>query len=297
MLKVKTYTELGTRTKFVVGYFVCLYIMICVNCNPHSETTLDASTMVAKNIIDDLSNGKTVIVKNKTIKGVLDFTKVYSQKQLGKVYIEPSIGFINCTFEDSVFSVINNWKCVFNKKVIFNDCKFQTGICFQNVDFKDEFSMDLSKIEGIARFDGAVFRSKASFNSVNFLEMATFSNVVFSLETSFYKSLFKKDCIFHFARFNNFARFIESYFYGYTDFSQIFSSSILDFTASKFNGETIMSYSTFLCDVIFSNCRFKQNPELQENTVLGEISFKGVEGIIPDITNNKMFNQLKFCKK
>ena len=294
MLKVKTYTELGTRTKFVVGYFVCLYIMICVNCNPHSETTLDASTMFAKNIIDDLSNGKTVIVKNKTIKGVLDFTKVYSQKQLGKVYIEPSIGFINCTFEDSVFSVTNNWECVFNKKIIFNDCKFQTGICFQNVDFKDEFSMDLSKIEGIARFDGAVFRSKASFNSVNFLEMATFSNVIFSMETSFYKSLFKNDCIFHFARFNHIARFMESYFYGYTDFSQIFSSSFLDYTASRFNGETMMSYSTLLGDVIFSNCRFNKKMNFRENAVLGEICLKNIDGEIPDITSNKMFNSFKY---
>ena len=277
---------------------VCMFfIVIMISCNQNVDYKDDAEIVNSNFIVKKLSNNENVILKDKTIKGLLNFTSVNFQKFYGTVYIEPVVYFENCIFEDSVCASSQSEKCVFSKKVIFKDCHFIKGVGFNNVEFKDDYFMDLSKIDGVAAFNGTFFRSKSSFASVNFLGNTTFSGTVFFMETSFNKSLFKKDCIFHFARFNNFARFMESYFYGYTDFSQIFSGSILDFTAAKFSGETLMSYSTLLGDVLFSNCRFKQKPELKENAVLGEIILKNIDGEIPDITNNKMFNQLNFSKK
>lgn len=278
-----THLKKAIWLKLLPNVIFMLFILGC-------KSGENSDIIPANYIIEDLSKNTNVILKGKTIKDKLNFVSVNSQKILGCVYIEPAVCFVNCTFEDSVYAFADNYKCVFDRKVVFKDCIFKKGVCFQNAEFRDEVFMDLSKIEGVTSFSGAVFRSKVSFDGTNFSNNAFFQSAVFFMESSFYKSFFKKDCIFHFARFNNIAKFSESYFYGYTDFSQIFSSSFLDFSECKFSGETSMSYSTLLGDVLFANCRFGRKARFEKNAVLGEINLRNIAGEKPDIADNKMFN-------
>ena len=245
--------------------------MFACGCDPKQGDSTNTNEIPSTEIIRLLANGESLIIKGKTITGLLNFTMA-DEAVWGTTYISSEICFIDCSFKDEVTAFGNKSgfsRCVFERNIVFSDCRFE-----KNVDFNN-----------------AVFRLDANFDGTQFMENANFANAVFFMGASFRKSFFKRDCIFHFARFNNITKFIESYFYGYTDYSQIFSGSILDFTASKFHGETLMSYSMLLGDVIFSNCNFIQQMEFKENAVLGEINFKSVEGLIPDITNNKMFNR------
>ena len=286
----RTYIKRNIWQTILPNAICFLFAVTFAYCNHNTKNQDNALIISSKSIVEKLSKNSNIILKDQTISDALDFLSVSTQKFMGSVYIEPIVCFINCTFEDSVNASIKDYKCIFNRKVVFQDCIFKKGICFQNTEFRDDVSMNLSKIEGVAKFDGAIFRSKASFNETNFMNNATFSNVVFCMDASFHKSFFKNNCIFHYARFNNIAKFTESYFYGYTDFSQIFSSSILDFTASKFNGETTMSYSTLLGDVLFNDCQIKQESKFANNAILGEIKLRNITGKIPNISSNKMFN-------
>lgn len=256
---------------FFVSFLLSLFFQSCSN---------DTSVVSADKIIKQIKEGKSINYKEKRIVGNLDFTKVKKPNKnlvLSTIYVEPEIVFVNCVFEDTVTAYNsgntkhNSAIASFSKNVIFVECEFKKLVDFTQSDFKSQFSLDMSKIEGDANFDGACFKNYASFNSLNVSGNASFVSASFYSCANFRKVLFKNKCVFQRVNLQNWAMFSDSHFYGYTEFSKLSCSSDVDFANTQFASFANLSFSTYLGSLKLANCKFSKGLTLENNTFLGNL--------------------------
>jgi len=230
-----------------------------------------AGAVSAQKIIKKISDGKNLIVKDKTIKGMLDFTKtqkVDNKLPLSTVYIDNELIFINCTFEDSVTAFVsegNMTRTVFEKNVTFYDCKFLKGADFTQADFSKDFNFELSNVSGKTSFDGADFSKGAVFAAANFQDDCTFINCRFSGRTTFYKTLFKKAVIWQKSVFYAPISFWDARFYGYFEFSDIKAYEKPDFMNAKFSDRAVFNNSLYNCGLKIDSAQFEQKDKLEQH--------------------------------
>jgi hypothetical protein len=248
---------------------VQLLALCCLFLNVSCGNDNDTQTLTSDKVIKKISEGKSLLIKDKTIKGFLDFTKVQktdNKLPVAAVYIESEIIFAGCTFEDSVaafFNAGNMVRTVFNKNVVFYDCKFLKGAEFTQAEFAKDFSFELSNVEGKASFDGTDFSKGAVFASANFQDDCTFINSRFHGKTTFFKSLFKKAAIFQHIKFYEPASFWDSNFYGYFEFSDNRTFDAPDFMNAKFSDRVVFCNSVFTDGIKLKGCKFLK-PEAVE---------------------------------
>ena len=262
--------------KLYFALVIMVTAMIAASCNaPNSGYANDNkdSVIKAEKIIKWLKSGKNVVLKNKTITGLLDFTKAYPVNkniQVSSAYINTELNFINCVFEDSVsaFGSDNeglNYVTIFERNVCFLNCEFAKGVNFKQSDFRGRANFDQCHFRGAVSFDGTNFRTGTSFCSSNFHGEVSFVSAVFNGRTNFLKTFFRESLVCQFAKFNDYTMFADSYFYGYTEFSKVFASSSIDFTNAKFLDRSLFTNSMYIGGLKINKCEFHKGLSIVDN--------------------------------
>ena len=185
-----------------------------------SQTKIDAS-----DILEDIKNGKDVVLKNVTIDGVLDLTYMdeaveklpkkkkrswwgnnnYSNK-IEKI-IDVNLSFESCTFNEDVLAYIPDedsgytFTASFEKEAIFKNCKFEGKAMFKYSTFEKNSDFSGSGFQEDSTFKYAKFDRDISFENTKFVEIATFKYAKFDNNVSFANSIFEDSAVFKYTNF------------------------------------------------------------------------------------------------
>ena len=259
-------------------FFVVLFCLTSFACSSSKKEKDNSIEVSAQKIIKKISEGKPLILKDKVIKGTLDFTKVEKNDRVLPVsynFVESSLTFVNCTFEDSVCAFFSGTEnnmgligIVFNKDVNFYGCKFLKGVNFTQSRFNGNFSFELSNVANKAAFDGAKFSGAALFASANFQDDCSFVSCKCLDKTSFFKTLFKKSMIVQGCTFSDMIYFCNSIVNGYFEFSDNKVLSKTDFSYAKFSSKMRFANNMFYSlpktsDVVVGDCEYLDNSVLR----------------------------------
>ncbi len=240
--------------------------------------------ITAKQILKNISKGKSVVVKNKTIVGALDLTDLKGVELSKGVYvveIASDIVFVNCEFKDPVnfFSVADNGvKFVqFSGNVSFVNCKFLNDVNFQQAEFFRTFRFQHNTVQGDFLAPGAKFY--AFYNYFNENEFSS----AFKLVSSYFAGN---------------VNFMDNKFGGYADFTNVGTDGLINMSNSVFDSKLIfanakleslwLNYAVlndkfYMSDahvdnsLRFLNARFKQDMVIRNTTIWGELNFSGVQ--------------------
>lgn len=247
----------------IAGLFICLFITISLT----AQRKINASK-----IMSDLKSGKSIVYKNATIVGTLDFTKM--DEKLSKLpkrkksswwrngssdnkiveEIKQRVSFENCTFEDNVYAYIHDedsgytFTADFNDDAIFKNCTFKEMAMFKYSSFEEAADFSDTKFNGISTFKDAKFKSDVSFVNTRHDEDATFKNTQFSNKVSFANSTFKESATFKYAQFKEGVSFNKTRFehdldlkyteiYGEFDVTGMHVEYEVDSKYTRINGE------------------------------------------------------------
>ena len=164
----------------------------------------------ARQIMNDIKNGKDITYENVVINGVLDFTfmndKIDDLPSRSKLWnkhsneveelIEASISFVNCSFEDDVLAYIHDdpseytftadferpvtfENCVFSRKAMFKYSEFVEGVTFEDSKFRRETTFKYADFDEFANFSGTTFNDDANFKYSDFDSGVSFASAVF----------------------------------------------------------------------------------------------------------------------
>lgn len=272
--------------------------LVLAGCGSAADTQ-EESSLSAEKILKQIKQGKAISVSNKTIKGVLDFTKINSSNKkmdVSAVYIPVEISFRNCVFEDSVMAFSSDEVAkkdlisVFERNVNFVDCEFKSALVMRQADFRGRFDFDISKVDGETDFSGSHFGRGVSFSMANFNDDTYFVSCTFDGRANFYKVFFRNSAVFQYVRFNDVTMFTDSHFYGALDMSKIFASSNIDFANTKFSGNVIMSNSQYLCDLRLVACQFSKSLSMLNNKIYGTLNlYKAQMGSQLNVADNLLY--------
>ncbi|HAN76670.1 MAG TPA: hypothetical protein DCQ31_02265 [Bacteroidales bacterium] len=266
--------------KKIISLLVPVLLITFFACNK-ATNIVDAET-----IINDIKNRKPIILKNKTINGVLNFSKAgmffpENSAHVNTIIYSP-IAFYNCTFTDSVYTVAeiaNNVSSsvLFMQSVTFEACNFKNEIEFKNAEFS-----------GIVNFNQSVFEKKASFIENTFTGRYAF----------FSGTTFKENARFIGLKSTNNLVFMHAMFMSTVDFQQIKSGGILQFSAmnllrkadfTNLSGDEILfSQSIFDQEAAFigilaqerlglDNIYFKKGVSFENITAQGAVNFESTK--------------------
>ena len=252
--------------KKLIPFLFIFSLIFGISC---TKPLQESDTISAENLLKQISEGKKLVIKNKTITGVLDFTKILDKDNnlpVSTIYIESELAFVNCTFEDSVlaYSFKNSiLRTVFNKAVMFYECKFLKNVQFSQTEFSKDVSFELSVVEGQAEFNGTDFSKGAIFAAANFMNDTKFLGCRFGGRTSFFKTMFKKSVLVQRAKFYEPVLFWDSHFYGYFEFSDNMCYDLPDFSNANFSDRVVFCNSVYYWGLKLSGSKVS-NPESVE---------------------------------
>ena len=166
--------------------------------------------ILATEIITKINNGESVTIKDATISGVLDLTKLKNMKQLSHIdnttkeylsVVTSELSFLNCVFTDDVLAHVweekpnTSYRTNFAEKVTFANCTFKSQSSFKHSEFKRGGNFEGTTFYQEANFKHASFSGNVLFNNCTFYELADFKHTSFAGSINFIKSQFN---IYHF---------------------------------------------------------------------------------------------------
>jgi len=185
---------------------VVLFFTLFLATNLVAQKTVDA-----KDILNDIKNGKDVSYENVTVTGNLDMTfmddKLPELPKKHKWYknggsnsveeqIEGKVSFVNCVFSDNVYAYIHDE----DSKYTFI-ANFEDDVKFTNCTFKGNALFKYSDFERNADFSKSKFEENTTFKYAKFDENVSFANTVFDEDAIFKYSEFRKGVSFNSANF------------------------------------------------------------------------------------------------
>jgi len=246
--------------------------------------TKAGNTIDAEDILEDIRDGKTIFIHDKTIEGVLDFSKVLPEAtDIGKFtnYIEVPICFIGCHFQNDVraFSVKERiaYSTVFMKDVSFQECSFDSAFLFRETVFRGNLMLTASLFTGEFSLEGAdIYGGESRFNECEFNGFSKFQRAIFRGNTDFFKAVFAAQCSFQNARFFRELRFNVCTFHENTDMSLL---KCFDFYAnySTFMGKILLNDVIVQNRIEFLKTKFNKNANLKNMLVHGKSLFSDVQ--------------------
>jgi uncharacterized protein YjbI with pentapeptide repeats len=184
-------------------------------------------TVSATYIMKNIKAGKTIILKDATIEGVLDFT--YMDDALDKLprtkknswfhwnsgnstnqiekSIDVKISFTNCIFKNNVLAYIPNedsdytFIANFEKEAIFKNCNFERKALFKYSTFERNVDFSGTTFNNDNTFKYAKFNKAVDFSNTLFNEVAIFKYAKFNRSVRFYNAIFKDSATFKYAQF------------------------------------------------------------------------------------------------
>lgn len=229
----------------------------------------------SESIIKSIRKNKPISLKNVTIVGDLDFTKLpayFESKQNSRVKISSSIYFQNCTFKGKVKGYHEGNKNIvfthFESNLSFYNCTFYSEILLNGAILGTSLTLTESKLHGELHLENAVIGHDANFSGDIFGRKVFFQNAVFRKNAYFNKSIFNEIGYFQSCKWEGEAIFREAEFRENIDFSLQKTFSPMSFNFSRFNKAVFFDGSKFGDDfemddvsaerILLSGCQFWQ---------------------------------------
>ncbi len=248
----------------------------------------------AQEINQKIAEGETILYKNATIVGDVDFCvsqdKDMVNPQLLKHYINESVTFYNCTFKGKVIAQHQTPRqinvCRFRKHLTFMHCTFQDSVNFHMSDFDEVVNFSHSEFQSLSKFSAGTFMYRQNFfRRTKFIKIANFDLINVYGNIDFFESEFFDDAIFQLSEFSKTANFNSTIFHGNTDFSNIKFADDAFFNYSEFTKKSIwinlvfrgraeFNYAIFKTLTNFTKCIFYRQPEFSESNIKGIFTFK-----------------------
>lgn len=269
---------------------ICLFLGLAsfLACNSTLIPSQNDGKISARQIAQQIQQGKPVYYKDVTITSIVDFTQMVSpmpeSTQLFRTYISSPITFINCTFEYEVLAYQKSASealhfTTFEKNITFINCKFQQKVDLKEVSCKGNVNFNGSTFQELVRLEGGIFEgAKTYFSNTVFKKEVRAQQSVFRGSASFMKAQFEEICSFQSAHFGGDVQFGVAKFARYADFSNCIAAANLFFNYAQFTDKAVFDYATFAARCEFVEAVFSKN-----------VSFKG--SIFKGFTK---FNQAHF---
>jgi len=277
------------------------------------KNTVATNSVLARDILTEIENGKDVKYDNVIIKGDLDISKLILKRIYAK-RSEYEIAILNLSDiikrVDSQITISNS---IIDGKVIASNICLGEIINFFGSEFKGDVDFRKSQFRKGAYFSGSSFGGDTNFSESEFCRAAYFSKCRFSDVAYFNGSLFRKNAYFsgsNFCKGSDFGRteFNENAYFGGTHLCEVadFSGSHFlkggEFRGSEFGGDANFRRSQFDQDTYFNESKFI-NPKgsgkstFDKKVDFGEAKFIGdllFDDVIFDQTFILNINKLRF---
>lgn len=239
-----------------------LFILLLIPALSFSQTRVKA-----KDIIDQINDGKEVNYKNVEIVGDLDFSEVddvtrkrkWRSNTVYTYHITVPVSLVNCVFKGGVLGYISDeWdnethNAVFHEDVDFSGSEFEEESAFKYVEFEKDANFEntvfqeealfkYTKFSSPAKFSKARFNGYAYFKYTGFPEQAYFDDVVFKREANFKYTKFEDGVTFENAVFSRDADFKYTKFREFANFDDVEFEEDADFKYTKLNGKSLTMY-------------------------------------------------------
>lgn len=220
----------------------------------------------ATDIINKINAGESINLKDATITGVLDVTKLKNMKLKRqnndeKVYLSvvtSGLTFNNCVFADDFLAHV--WDEKSKTSYVTN---FEEQVTFLNCTFTKECSFKHSAFRKSSRFEGSVFAAEADFKHAAFSENAVFSSCMFRGYANFKHTSFR-GTNFDNAQFDN-----------YADFKHTSFSDFANFHGALFKSNADYKHTAFSNGVSFANASFKEHVDFKHTSCSGKAKMDG----------------------
>lgn len=229
----------------------------------------------AESIIKSIRKNQPVSLKNVTIEGDLDFTKLLAypeSNQQSRVKISSPLYFQNCIFKGKIKGYDEGKSTVilsnFETNLSFYNCTFYGDILLNGALIGTSLMFSESKLHGELHIENAVIGHDANFSKVIFGRKVFFQNAVFRKNSYFNKSIFNEIGYFQSCKWEGEAIFREAEFRENVDFSLQKTFSPMSFNFSHFKKAVFFEGSKFGDDfeidhvsaerILLSGCQFWQ---------------------------------------
>jgi hypothetical protein len=258
---------------------IMLFIFLLTTVFSFAQKTISAS-----DILKDIKAGKTITIKDATIKGVLDFT-----------YMEDALEKLPRTKKNSWFFWIsgnstNQIEKSIDIRISFTNCTFKNDV-FAYIPDEDSGYTFTANFEDEAIFKNCNFERKAMFKYSEFEKDADFSGTTFNYDTTFKYSKFEKEIDFSNTVFN------EAAIFKYTKFNRN-----VRFSNAIFKDSATFKYAQFYDGVSFNNTQFEEDLNIKYMQVSGDFKIENMN-VAYEIDskytkiNGKSFGQYLINKK
>lgn len=227
----------------------------------------------AESILQQIEEGKPVIIENAIITETLDFTELSNKRMINKnsdyrefkSEVSVPLTFVNCTFKGDLIAYKNldkngkstklgnvsiNWNgdsethtADFMEAVRFENCRFEGGTEFKYSLFAEAVNFEGTTFMQEANFKYATFKELAGFGNCSYASYANFKYTTFEQETDFYQNRFKSYADFKYAKFADRVTFKKTTFDAYSDFKYTKFEKEGNFIDVAFHGTADFKYT------------------------------------------------------
>lgn len=231
-------------------------------CSAGPDQQIKNSIPAAK-IIESINKNKPVLLQDKIITGVLDFSKVktlYTFSTSNVVaQVNVPVTFLNCIFMDKVSTTGSTGQ------VTITTC-FSDNVTFEACDFRGETSFDNAVIEGMVNFTGAIFNERTSFNNIHIHgRNAYFTSITAGKQLSIQEAQFDGNADFFKATVKGKFSFQGTEFRGDLVTNDLRCDSKADFSLIIIRGDFLSNYAQFNDEFRFSDARIEGNASMVSN--------------------------------
>ena len=270
----------------------------------------DLTIIKVEKILKSILQNKPVSLKNKTILGDLDFTKLPAHpvsELLNSVTVSSPLYFENCIFKGKIIGYKVATKSTlstnFMTNLSFHNCTFYQDILLNGAIVGTALVFSESKLHGELHLENILVGHDANFTGVIFGRSVFFQNGVYRKNTYFNKSIFNAIAYFQACKWEGETIFREAEFRENVDFTLQKTFSTMSFNFSVFKKAVFFEGSIFGDNleidhvsaekIVLSDCQFWQklnfeNLDSKETLLNNSIFFTS----IPDFTKIKHPNSI-----
>lgn len=252
-------------------FITLVFVSTLYSCSSNTPVKKNTNIVNADEIISLINEGKDVFLENKTIKGVIDFTKTKNanmeSKGVSRFNIRSSLTFMNCIFMEKIIGYSSNDTLTnlvsYQKNFSCIACEFREDVILRESNFYGTVNFSEASFVLKGTFEGSNFLTGVYFSKTSFSDEVRFQNAVFHNKVNFMESIFGKTLSFQGAVFKDDVQFSVSKFLAYADFSLV-----------SFSSGCFFNYAVFSNQAIFNNALFKGRAEFVQAEFSGNTEFK-----------------------
>ena len=207
-----------------------------------------------------------------------------------KVALRDKLEFYECEFHNNF--TINT---VFENKVVFQGCSFNTLVNLSKCTFKSEVVFNDSKFNNKLDFANTNFKGKVRFHRVLFHKTVEFKNTTFNDLADFYQAHFISEQQFHLTDFLNITIFSEATFENQVQFlhNKIDTATSISFQNTTFKKSLDISRANFWCNLSFWDAKIKDTSVLSSIYVYDSMEYDFDKQKLTNDQREKAYKKLR----